>query len=113
MSVSWFQDGTFSSREAQSTGVPMANTIETEFQRAAIVLSASEDYTAAADELGIAVAELQERIRTLEARLCVQLFRPISSERVTLTQDGQIIVEVFREMVARWNKNRASGVQSR
>ena len=91
----------------------MANTIETEFQRVAIVLSACGDYAAAANELGISVTELQGQIRTLETRLCVQLFRPISAERVALTQDGQIVVQVFREMVARRNKNCAPGVKSK
>ena len=77
----------------------MSESIAIGLKRAAIVLGDELHYARAAEKLNITAVELQERISTLEAKLCIHIFEA-TQEKVELTVEGQYLVKAFRESVA-------------
>lgn len=76
----------------------MPESIPIKLKRAAIILADEMEYSRAADRLRITSAELGQQVSELENQLCIHIFRP-SSSKVELTEEGQFLIEAFREFV--------------
>lgn len=78
----------------------MTEFIEITLKQAAVALAESQNFDRAAVTLGITSAEVKNRIRELEERLCLNLFMP-EAETPTLTDEGRFLVQAFRKALAR------------
>ncbi len=77
----------------------MSEFIDIKLKRAAIMLADELDYPKAAEKLNISLAELKRQIFSLEAQLCLHIFRP-RQKQVELTEEGKYLIRVFRQSVA-------------
>jgi len=81
----------------------VAEFLEVRQKQAAIVLAETLDYDAAAKRLKIAPADLRDEIEGLEAKLCLCIFKE-GTGGLTLTDDGRILIRVFRDALGRDNR---------
>lgn len=86
----------------------MSESVAIGLKRAAIILAEELNYARAAQELGIASAELRKQISALETQLCFHIFKPRQKE-VELTEEGRFLIKAFRESVALHDRNVREG----
>jgi DNA-binding transcriptional LysR family regulator len=74
--------------------------LELKQKKAAVTLAETQSYDLAAERLGLSVSELKTQIDSLESKLCLLIFE-LSEGSPLLTQDGQYLVELFRDALSR------------